>query len=119
MRPQRAGLASPGLPTAAAAAEIPRERDLLSRLAAGPAGVAGREFLRRLVAEVAAALDADGGEPRAARARPGPAPGRARARPAGGAHRARRAVAAPGPDRGAAGGAPAAGGGGHVVSPPG
>jgi signal transduction histidine kinase len=44
---------------AATAAEIPRERDLLSRLAAGTAGVVGGAFLRRLVAELAGALDAD------------------------------------------------------------
>ena len=43
---------------AATAAEIPRERDLLSRLAAGTAGVVGAAFLRRLVAELAGALDA-------------------------------------------------------------
>src|SRR3954452_23841301 len=44
---------------AATAAEIPRERDLLSRLAAGTAGVVGAAFLRRLVAELAGALDAE------------------------------------------------------------
>src|SRR3954447_3723141 len=44
---------------AASAVEIPRERDLLSRLAAGTAGVVGKEFLRRLVAELAAALSAE------------------------------------------------------------
>ena len=44
---------------AATAAEIPRERDLLTRLAAGTAGVVGAAFLRRLVAELAAALDAE------------------------------------------------------------
>src|SRR4051812_34905496 len=43
----------------AATAEIPRERDLLTRLAAGTAGVVGKEFLRRLVAELAAALKAE------------------------------------------------------------
>ena len=43
---------------AATAAEI-RERDLLSRLAAGTAGVVGAAFLRRLVAEVAGALDVE------------------------------------------------------------
>jgi len=43
---------------AAAPAEI-RERDLLSRLAAGTAGVVGGAFLRRLVTEVAGALDAE------------------------------------------------------------
>ena len=43
---------------AATAAEI-RERDLLSRLAAGTAGVVGAAFLRRLVQELAAALDAE------------------------------------------------------------
>ena len=43
---------------AATAAEI-RERDLLSRLAAGTAGVVGAAFLRRLVAELAGALDAE------------------------------------------------------------
>ena len=45
---------------AATAAEIPRERDLLSRLAAGTAGVVGAAFLRRLVAELAGALDCRG-----------------------------------------------------------
>jgi signal transduction histidine kinase/uncharacterized protein YhfF len=44
---------------AATAAEIPLERDLLSRLAAGTAGVVGAAFLRRLVAEVGGALDAE------------------------------------------------------------
>src|SRR3954447_10237270 len=44
---------------AASAVEIPRERDLLTRLAAGTAGVVGKEFLRRLVAELAAALNAE------------------------------------------------------------
>src|SRR3954470_14928729 len=43
----------------AAAAQIPTERDLLSRLAAGTAGALGKEFLRRLVAELAAALQAE------------------------------------------------------------
>jgi signal transduction histidine kinase/uncharacterized protein YhfF len=43
---------------AASPAEI-RERDLLSRLAAGTAGVVGAAFLRRLVHELKAALDAD------------------------------------------------------------
>src|SRR4051812_13194705 len=43
---------------AASPAEI-RERDLLSRLAAGTAGVVGAAFLRRLVQELAAALDAE------------------------------------------------------------
>jgi signal transduction histidine kinase/uncharacterized protein YhfF len=43
---------------AATAAEI-RDRDLLSRLAAGTAGVVGAAFLRRLVAELAGALDAE------------------------------------------------------------
>ena len=42
---------------AASPAEI-RERDLLGRLAAGTAGVVGAAFLRRLVQELAAALDA-------------------------------------------------------------
>jgi two-component sensor histidine kinase len=37
----------------------PRERDLLSRLAAGTAGVVGAAFLRRLVAELASALGAE------------------------------------------------------------
>src|SRR5690242_16326545 len=41
------------------AAPVQLERDLLSRLAAGTAGVVGKEFLRRLVAELAAALDAE------------------------------------------------------------
>ena len=36
-----------------------RERDLLSRLAAGTAGVVGAAFLRRLVQELAGALDAE------------------------------------------------------------
>src|SRR5829696_1655176 len=44
---------------AATLAEIPRERDLLSRLAAGTAGVVGGAFLRRLVSELAGALDAE------------------------------------------------------------
>jgi signal transduction histidine kinase/uncharacterized protein YhfF len=44
---------------AATAAEIPRERDLLGRLAAGTAGVVGAAFLRRLVAELAGSLDAE------------------------------------------------------------
>jgi signal transduction histidine kinase/uncharacterized protein YhfF len=43
---------------AASFAEI-RERDLLSRLAAGTAGVVGAAFLRRLVRELAGALDAE------------------------------------------------------------
>jgi signal transduction histidine kinase len=43
---------------AASPAEI-RERDLLSRLAAGTAGVVGAAFLRRLVQELKGALDAD------------------------------------------------------------
>src|SRR4051794_1891964 len=43
---------------AASLAEI-RERDLLSRLAAGTAGVVGAAFLRRLVRELKAALEAD------------------------------------------------------------
>src|SRR4051794_3689901 len=43
----------------AAAHQIPSERDLLTRLAAGTAGVVGNEFLRRLVAELAAALNAE------------------------------------------------------------
>ena len=42
----------------AATTEI-RDRDLLSRLAAGTAGVVGAAFLRRLVAEVAGALGAE------------------------------------------------------------
>jgi signal transduction histidine kinase len=37
----------------------PVETTLLSRLAAGTAGVVGKEFLRRLVGELAGALDAD------------------------------------------------------------
>src|SRR3954451_30574 len=53
----RPGLALPG--SMAAAAEILRERDLLTRLAAGTSGVVGAAFLRRLVAEVAAALDTE------------------------------------------------------------
>jgi signal transduction histidine kinase len=44
---------------AVTAVEIPRERDLLGRLAAGTAGVVGAAFLRRLVAELAGALDAE------------------------------------------------------------
>src|SRR3954447_7457339 len=36
------------------------ELDLLTRLAAGTAGVVGREFLQRLVAELAGALGAEG-----------------------------------------------------------
>src|SRR4051794_35939704 len=36
-----------------------RELDLLTRLAAGTAGVVGKEFLRRLVAELAGALGAE------------------------------------------------------------
>jgi signal transduction histidine kinase/uncharacterized protein YhfF len=43
---------------AASAAEI-RERDLLTRLVAGTAGVVGGAFLRRLVRELAAALDVE------------------------------------------------------------
>src|SRR4051794_4796792 len=43
----------------AAAASIPSERDLLTRLVAGTAGALGKEFLRRLVAELAAALNAE------------------------------------------------------------
>ncbi|WP_053225633.1 histidine kinase [Solirubrobacter soli] len=43
---------------AASPAEI-RERDLLSRLAAGTAGVVGAAFLRRLVQELKGALEAD------------------------------------------------------------
>ncbi len=39
--------------------EIPRESALLARLAAGTAGVVGKEFLRRLVTELAAALDVE------------------------------------------------------------
>ncbi|WP_028059549.1 sensor histidine kinase [Candidatus Solirubrobacter pratensis] len=42
-----------------AAAKVPVQRDLLSRLAAGTAGVVGAPFLRRLVAELGAALDAE------------------------------------------------------------
>src|ERR1700754_3233038 len=42
-----------------AAANVPAPRDLLSRLAAGTAGVVGAAFLRRLVAELGAALDAE------------------------------------------------------------
>ena len=41
------------------AAEIPREHDLLGRLASGTAGVVGTAFLRRLVTELAGALDAE------------------------------------------------------------
>jgi signal transduction histidine kinase/uncharacterized protein YhfF len=44
---------------AATATEIPRERDLLSRLAAGTSGVVGGAFLRRLVTELAGALDVE------------------------------------------------------------
>jgi signal transduction histidine kinase/uncharacterized protein YhfF len=44
---------------AATAAESLRERDLLSRLAAGTSGVVGGAFLRRLVRELAAALDVE------------------------------------------------------------
>jgi signal transduction histidine kinase/uncharacterized protein YhfF len=44
---------------AATAAETLRERDLLSRLAAGTSGVVGAAFLRRLVAELAGALDVE------------------------------------------------------------
>jgi signal transduction histidine kinase/uncharacterized protein YhfF len=44
---------------AATAAETLRERDLLSRLAAGTCGVVGAAFLRRLVRELAAALDVE------------------------------------------------------------
>ena len=44
---------------ATVAAEIPRERDLLGRLVSGTAGVVGTAFLRRLVTELAAALDAE------------------------------------------------------------
>src|SRR3954469_4183643 len=42
-----------------AAANVPITRDLLGRLAAGTAGVVGGAFLRRLVAELGAALDAE------------------------------------------------------------
>src|SRR4051812_8653185 len=42
-----------------AAAHVPLTRDLLSRLAAGTAGVVGSAFLRRLVAELGAALNAE------------------------------------------------------------
>jgi signal transduction histidine kinase/uncharacterized protein YhfF len=42
-----------------AAANVPLTRDLLSRLAAGTAGVVGGAFLRRLVAELGAALHAE------------------------------------------------------------
>src|SRR6187551_2051048 len=42
-----------------AAANVPLTRDLLSRLAAGTAGVVGGAFLRRLVAELGAALNAE------------------------------------------------------------
>src|SRR4051812_45627306 len=42
-----------------AAATVPLTRDLLSRLAAGTAGVVGSAFLRRLVAELGAALNAE------------------------------------------------------------
>ncbi len=42
-----------------AAVNLPDTRDLLSRLAAGTAGVVGSAFLRRLVAELGAALDAE------------------------------------------------------------
>jgi signal transduction histidine kinase/uncharacterized protein YhfF len=42
-----------------AAVNVPVQRDLLSRLAAGTAGVVGAPFLRRLVAELRAALDAE------------------------------------------------------------
>ena len=42
-----------------AAANVPLTRDLLSRLAAGTAGVVGSAFLRRLVAELGAALNAE------------------------------------------------------------
>ena len=62
---------------AATAAEIPRERDLLSRLAAGTAGVVGAEFLRRLVAELAARAGRRGRVRRRADRATGPA-GRAR-----------------------------------------
>ena len=43
----------------AAATQITSERDLLTRLVAGTAGALGKEFLRRLVAELAAALNAE------------------------------------------------------------
>jgi signal transduction histidine kinase len=43
----------------AVAASLPSERDLLTRLVAGTAGVLGKEFLKRLVAELAAALNAE------------------------------------------------------------
>jgi signal transduction histidine kinase len=43
----------------AAATQIPSERDLLTRLVAGTAGALGKEFLRRLVTELAAALNAE------------------------------------------------------------
>src|SRR3954447_12993182 len=42
-----------------AGAKVPVHRALLSRLAAGTAGVGGAPFLRRLVAELGAALDAE------------------------------------------------------------
>src|SRR3954454_23627959 len=42
-----------------AAANVPTIRDLLGRLAARTAGVVGGAFLRRLVAELGAALDAE------------------------------------------------------------
>src|SRR3954463_5347187 len=42
-----------------AAANVPITRDLLGRLAAGTAGVVGGAFLRRLFAELGAALDAE------------------------------------------------------------
>src|SRR5215813_3950652 len=42
-----------------AAANVPLTRDLLGRLAAGTAGVVGGAFLRRLVAELGAALNAE------------------------------------------------------------
>src|SRR3954453_19272693 len=44
---------------AVTAAETLRERDLLSRLAAGTSGVVGGAFLRRLVRELGAALDVE------------------------------------------------------------
>src|SRR3954471_13009475 len=44
---------------AATLAAIPRDRVLLSRLAAGTAGVVGAAFLRRLVTELAGALGAE------------------------------------------------------------
>src|SRR4051812_30047274 len=44
----------------AAAASLPSERDLLTRLVAGTAGALGKEFLRRLVAGLPAALNAAG-----------------------------------------------------------